>query len=148
MSDQLQYQFKFVKLITQEFALVENNFVQGEEINVAANLHWGADGNKHIIGVASKFLFEIKKQAFIIIKVEGQFHIEDVTWDRIYQEENNKLILDKSFMAHLAMLVVGSTRGVLHSKLENTPFNQMILPTINVQSMIKEDVIIDLTKAK
>ncbi|MEO9477123.1 MAG: hypothetical protein ABJG41_16375 [Cyclobacteriaceae bacterium] len=146
MSDQLQYHFKFARLITQEFALVEQNFSQGEEINVETNLSWGVDAEKHVLGVGAKFMFEIKKQPFIIIKVEGQFIIDEASWSKIQLPESNELVVPKGFMAHLAMLVVGSTRGVLHAKLEQTPFNQLLIPTVNVQAIIKEDVHISLAK--
>ncbi|WP_262906606.1 hypothetical protein [Tenacibaculum finnmarkense] len=37
------------------------------------------------------------------------------------------------------MITVGTTRGVLHSKTDNTIFNEFILPTLNVSQMITED---------
>ena len=146
MSDPLPYQFKFARLITQEYALIENNFKQGKEININTNLSWGADKVHRVLGVGAKFIFDIDNQPFIILKVEGQFIIEEETWNSIHQEDDGELVVPKIFMAHLAMLVVGSTRGVLHTKLENTPFNQLMLPLINVQSMFKEDVKISLQK--
>lgn len=147
MKNQLQYQFNFARLITQEYALIERNFAPDEKINVVTKLHWGADKDKRVVGVAAKFVFEVKKQPFIIIRVEGQFRIEEATWVAILDEEKNVLRMDKGFMSHLAMLVVGSTRGVLHAKLENTPFNQIILPTMNVAAMFKEDVTIQLAES-
>ena len=39
------------------------------------------------------------------------------------------------------MLTIGTTRGVLHSKTENTPFNSFLLPTLNVNELVKKDVV-------
>jgi hypothetical protein len=39
------------------------------------------------------------------------------------------------------MLTVGTARGVLHAKTENTKYNRYVLPTINVASMIKNDAV-------
>ncbi len=145
MSEQLNYKFSFAKLITQEFALIENNFAPRKEVNTNINLSWGGNAESRVIGLAVKILFEIEKQPFIIIKVEGQFVIHEETWAKAFNPENKELFLQKNFMAHLGMLVIGSTRGILHAKLEKTPFNQILLPSINVQQMFPEDVRIKLT---
>ena len=49
-------------------------------------------------------------------------------------------------MKHLSVITVGTARGVLHAKTENTPFNKFVLPTINVTELVKEDVSFDLEK--
>ena len=46
----------------------------------------------------------------------------------------------KGFMAHLAVITVGTTRGVLHAKTENSKFNKYFLPTINVNELVKNDI--------
>jgi hypothetical protein len=49
------------------------------------------------------------------------------------------LTIPKGFLAHLAMISVGTARGILHCKTENTIFNNFVLPLVNVASMIPED---------
>lgn len=39
----------------------------------------------------------------------------------------------------MAVLAVGTTRGILHTNTENTPFNQFLIPAINVAQLVKED---------
>lgn len=46
------------------------------------------------------------------------------------------------------MLTIGTTRGVLHSKTENTPFNSFLLPTLNVMELVKKDVVFKLEGEK
>ncbi len=144
MSDKLPYQFTLARLITLEFALIDKNYKEKKPINVNANLSFAAVEKHRVIAVGAKFQFEIDNQPFIVIKVEGQFVVPKETWDSLMKEDE-KVIVPKQFMAHLAMLVVGSSRGVLHAKLENTAFNQFLIPTINVQSMIQEDIEIELS---
>jgi len=146
MSDKLPYQFKLIRLMTLEFAVIEKNFIQGGEINITTNLNWGA-GDQRLIGVGAKFMFEIKGQPFIVLNVEGQFDIAETTWSGMLQDGGEQVLVHKTFLAHMGMLVVGSARGVLHAKLEQTPFNQLLIPTVNVQAMINEDVLMDIKKA-
>jgi hypothetical protein len=40
--------------------------------------------------------------------------------------------------------VVGTSRGILHGRTEGTDINHVILPLINVEKILSEDVIINL----
>jgi hypothetical protein len=55
------------------------------------------------------------------------------------------LIVPKGFLAHLAMITTGTSRGVLFAKTEATPFSKFIIPTLNVSEMIYEDAIFDIS---
>ena len=41
---------------------------------------------------------------------------------------------------HLVLLTIGTLRGVLHCKTENTEFEDLKLPTINVNELIPNDI--------
>ena len=62
--------------------------------------------------------------------------------------EHQKLTVQKGFLQHMAVLTVGTTRGILHAKTENTPFNRYHLPTINLKDMINQDSVFQFEKAK
>jgi len=74
---------------------------------------------------------------FLIIEVSCEFDISSEFWKEF--DNKDKVRIPKGFMAHLAMITVGTTRGILHSKTENTKFNEFILPTLNITEMITED---------
>lgn len=130
--------FILEKINTDQFAVIENSFDNSNaNYGIETNMGFGIDfENKGIIS-SVEFQFVQNKNPFIVIKASCEFHIEDEFWARI---EDEKLVtLPKGFMAHLAMITVGTTRGILHSKTENTKFNDYILPTINVAEMFEED---------
>ncbi len=56
----------------------------------------------------------------------------------------NTLTLEKGFARHLSVIAVGTARGVLHSKTEDTDLNHIALPLINIEEVLQEDVIIEL----
>lgn len=55
------------------------------------------------------------------------------------EAESKTLTVPKGFLCHLAMLTVGTSRGILHAKTEGTCFNKYVLPVINVTEIIKGD---------
>ncbi len=66
----------------------------------------------------------------------------------MFKSDINTLIVPKGLLCHLAMLTVGTSRGILHAKTEGTCFNKYVLPTINVTEIIKEDASFDFNKAE
>jgi hypothetical protein len=82
----------------------------------------------------------------LVVRFEaaGHFSIEEKGWAAFYNQEANNITVPQRFMCHLAVLVIGTTRGILHVKTENTPFNRFFVPTINVTETIREDVVIEL----
>jgi len=89
-----------------------------------------------------------KKSPFLIVEVGCHFNITTEAWTSFYNESRTELIVSRGFIGHLVMLTIGTTRGVLHSKTENTPFNSFLLPTLNVNELVKKDVVFKVENTK
>lgn len=131
--------FNLLEIKTDQFALFEENHIDNGKISLLANSTFSYNDNDCVFFVTLKFIFEIKKKPFITIQNTCVFSIETSSIKKLKVE--GKLIFPKEFVAHLAMITVGTSRGILHMKTENTIFNQYILPTIDVTKMIPEDLI-------
>ena len=136
--------FALRRISTEQFAIIEDAYTEGKDINLTTHLKFGANSEHKIIVVHANFKFEQEGKSFVVIEASGHFSIDENSWKCFYNEEANTLTVPQGFMSHLAVLVIGTTRGILHAKTENTPFNRFFLPTINVMETIKEDVVIEL----
>jgi len=58
----------------------------------------------------------------MIVGVQCNFYITQESLDENLVD--NKYIFPLGFITHLAVIAVGTARGVLHSKTENTPYNR------------------------
>ena len=76
------------------------------------------------------------------MEIGCHFEIIEEHWDSLFNKETKELKLPKALALHLVMLTVGTLRGVLHAKTENTPYNKFFIPTINVNDLVKEDLLI------
>lgn len=133
--------FSLLKISTDQFALFEENHLEDGKINLNTNMSFGLNVEDKAFSISIKFTFEMKKKPFMTTQVTCFFGIEKATWESFKLDD--KVIFPKDFVAHMAMLTVGTSRGVLHSKTEGTLFNKYILPTLNVVEMIPEDVVFD-----
>ena len=141
--DNTQVGFVLRGIKTEQFAIFEENYAPKKETALSTELLFKLDQINKQIGVFLGFEFIQGKKVFLKIQVSCHFKIEDKSWKNIIQEENAKLVVPKGFLAHLAMIATGTTRGVLFAKTESTPFSKFIVPTLNVAEMIKEDASFD-----
>lgn len=137
----LAISFSISEIKTEQFAIFEENHIENDKINLSTSLTFGLNPEENIFTTSTKYTFEVKSKPFLALQVTCFFKIDD---DAIQEFENdNKLIFPKGFVAHMAMITVGTSRGILHTKTEGTPFNKYILPTVNVSKMISEDIVFD-----
>lgn len=126
---------------TEQFAVFEENYLPKKEIGLSTGLQVRVDNQNKHIGVFLGFEFIQSKKVFLKIQVSCHFKIVETAWNSFKFE--NKLIVPKDFLAHLAMITAGTARGVLFAKTESSPFSNYIIPAINVADMIKEDAVFD-----
>lgn len=140
--------FALKKITTEQFAIIESAYKEGDLVDLKAGLRFGINFEHNIISVVfSTNLFQ-EKSPFLIIEVGCHFNITTEAWNSFYNESKTELIIPKGFIGHLVMLTIGTTRGVLHSKTENTPLNSFLLPTLNVNELVKKDVVFKVENTK
>lgn len=135
--------FALAKVTTEQFAVIDSNFQRGAEIKLHVNFRFGADDKQKVIAVFNSFTFETNEKQFLIVEAGCHFAIAPESWERMFDSKLNKLVVPKGFLQHMGVLTVGTCRGILHAKTENTGFNQFHIPTINVAELIKEDNVFD-----
>ena len=142
-------EFMLVKLSTDQFAVLRDMFRPDTPIGVVTQLSFGADEKEKIVVVSASFRFESDEfQApFIILETKAYFRIKTESWNRMYDVEAEILSLEKDFARHLSVIVIGTSRGILHNRTEGSDMNQVILPLINVEEILKEDVVINIILA-
>jgi hypothetical protein len=136
--------FSLKRLSTEQFAIIDSLYKEDENIEMKTSVRFGIDSTKKMIVVFFNVSFFQNNAPFLILETGSHFHIVNESWISFEDLLNNELNIPKGFISHLVMLSIGSTRGVLHSKTENTIFNKFLLPTINVNDLIKTDVKIKL----
>lgn len=138
--------FRLTKIITEQFAVLKDMYRSEVPFNVRTELSFGARVEDNVVVVSTLFRFESddKQTPFILLEMRLFFNIEAESWNKLYDPDKNTLALEKGFARHLNVIAVGTARGVLHSKTEDTDLNHIALPLINIEEVLQEDVIIEL----
>lgn len=142
--ENIQIGFILQSIKTEQYAIFEDNFTPKKETNLGTELQFKLDQKNNLIGVFIGFEFLQNKKVFLKIQVSCHFKVSETSWNNFIQQRESKLVVPKGFLAHLAMITTGTTRGVLFAKTENTLFSKFIVPTLNVSEMIPEDAAFDM----
>ncbi|WP_445710464.1 hypothetical protein [Flavobacterium sp.] len=149
MEKQNQISFGLRRITTEQFAIIESSYDKSkdEAVELGTGLRFGFNTEKRIITVLLAINFSQEKAPFLVLEIGCYFQIIEEHWNTLYNAETKEINLPKSIAIHMVMLAVGTIRGVLHAKTENTPFNKFFLPTINVYELVKDDILIKTNDA-
>jgi len=143
-SDSNKVSFKLEAIKTEQFAIFENDYSPKKESVLSTELQFKLDQAHKRIGVFIGLEFLQGKKVFLKAQISCHFKISDESWAHFVHLDTSKIIVPKDFLAHIAMITTGTSRGVLFAKTESTPFSKFIVPTLNVAEMIPEDAMFDI----
>lgn len=135
--------FKLLNIVTEQFATFELDNL--DNINeLKSDLQFSVNPENRVVSCRMKFQFLQEKQPLVVLTVVCNFEIELNSWNtNVFSEKN--ITLPQHFLEHLCVITVGTSRGVMHAKTENTPYNKFIIPTLNVKNLVEKDVVFKIT---
>jgi uncharacterized protein with PQ loop repeat len=139
MSD-LQIPFKIKSIATTEFATIKNFHKNGDEIGISTGFNFGVNHESHTVAVLFDLAFESNKIPFVILKIIMEFDVIPAAFKKFKNKNSKNITIPKEFLTHLAALTVSTARGILHTKLEGTELNYLLLPALNVSDIITKDI--------
>jgi hypothetical protein len=130
--------YKISHIETVQFALFPDNFVNGQQVLVNTNCDYNVRSNlsqvRNIISVNyiqnEKLLMVVQLACYYDIAPEGVKAIKD----------EGKIPVD--FLRYMGSISVGTIRGVIHAKTEGTVLNPVVMPPVNLEEMIKNDLML------
>lgn len=138
--------FSLKKISTEQFAIIEEGFNEKGKIGLKTSFRYAADDIQKYIAVFTSFIFTANSNPFLIVEASCHFSIKETAWVEMLKTDINTLIVPKGFLCHLAMLTIGTSRGILHAKTEGTCYNKYVIPAINVTDIIKADASFSFNK--
>lgn len=138
-----QLNFLMRRIRVNQFAILTNDAPTGE-IPVEFGIQFKTDIVGKWIAVAFKTQYLNGTTPLLLLEVQCDFQVKPEDWDSL--STDGKLVFPIGFLRHIALHTVGSARGILFCKTEGSPFNSFILPLVNLEAMINQDLEIPLTE--
>jgi len=141
MENKESISFQLIDIKIDEFAILEPS-ISNEDLQFASRLQFSADNKKEEIICSTIIEFISDKSIVMKLKTDVFFQIKPDHWKNF--KFGNKIKISKIFLTHLGMISVGTARGILFVKTENTVFRNFTLPLIDINKMIDDDINFDL----
>ena len=138
-----QLNFLMRRIRVNQFAILTNDAPTGE-IPVEFGIQFKTDIAGKWIAVAFKTQYLNGTTPLLLLEVQCDFQVKPEDWDSL--STDGKLVFPIRFLRHIALHPVGPARGILFCKTEGSPFNSFILPLVNLEALINQDLEIPLTE--
>lgn len=138
--------FVLKKIVTDQFATIEKEIKAKaeDEIQLQVNISYGVDIENKILACTINIQYKSESTPIIVLKLTCNFQIDEKSWKSFLKTKSKKIIFPAGFVQHMAVITIGTARGVIHAKTENTPYNKFYLPTLNVKETLTNDVVFNL----
>lgn len=130
--------FRMFGIHLDQFAILCNDRKDEIGMNVSLNFKYGDEGKKVACVVAFDFTSESEK--VMVLKITCDFEIQKDDWKKFSKDK--EVVIPKDLLELFAVHTIGTARGVLFCKTENTQFNYVVIPPINVSEMGIKDLIV------
>ncbi len=140
MNKALNVNFRLDSIKTSEFAIIDNISIDDNKVEILTAVGVGVNIKSCRISIETKFTFITDKVPFIILNSESSFIVDKASFTTLENSQSGKYIIPKDFIMHLSFIAVGTARGILHCKTENTLYNKYLLPTIDLTKIIDDDL--------
>ena len=135
-------QFRMINIEVPQYAILADRCPDSlENMQVNAQVAFAADAPHHAVACKMRFVFKDPENALEAIEIICAFEVSNEDWGKF--SNGTKTTIPQSFLTHIAFHTAGTARGVLYAKSEKTPFARIILPPINVEEMVKSDMVIE-----
>jgi hypothetical protein len=138
-----QVEFQLIGIKTEKFAYFDKVEIDSSNVEIQTQIRFNLTPSEHQLDVYVFFTFKSNDEIFIAIEVGCKFLIKEENWNLFHLADSKSIVFPKEFIRHLLVLTFGTTRGVLHAKTEGSDLNRYFLPTMNVEELITEDVVLN-----
>lgn len=135
--------FSLVKGDIDEFAILDDKLPDNlDKLLVDNSIRAKIDVKEKILALVNTVKYISHDKDLLKIRSILYFKIEESSWNEI--NKNNKIIIEKKYLQHMGIIIIGATRGMLIAKCNNTVFSKLILPQIKISDLLFEDIIFDI----
>ena len=129
--------YRISKINTRQFAVFPNNFTS-ENVEVTTTMDFNVKKKLDEIRCICEVRYQNQEKVVMTVEVACFFGISPDGVETL--KRDNRISLD--FLRYMGAIVVGIMRGIIHAKTEGTVVNQIVLPPINLDKVITEDMIL------
>lgn len=143
MDENQLIRFDIASIVTDEFAIPESGHSRSDEGEMKVNFSFNSLAEEKLIIIQVKCLFYHDDKLIIVVAVSFGYRVHPEDWGLLYNAVTNKVKLPLATALQMASMSIGAVRGILHAKTAHLAMGSIIVPSVNLKDMMREDIVID-----
>lgn len=135
--------FRMFGIHIDQFAILSSTG-NANDLGMGVKLDFKYAEKGRVIACSTKFDFSSGQNKLMVLGITCEFEIEGD--DLLKLKKKDKIIIPKELLEFFVVHTIGTARGVLFCKTESSPYNNIIIPPLNVAEMIKDNLTIKLSE--
>lgn len=136
-----QEKFQLTGVTIEQFAKIAEP--SGTEFTVDVSVPVRTTYNDGKIAVGLNVQFRENEKVILQLETFCHFVFEPGCWSELTSNHTENAVIKKELMANFFSIAVGTARGVLTAKTENTPFSVCVLPLLHTSTDLGPDFVIE-----
>ncbi|MCF0187373.1 MAG: hypothetical protein HUJ98_12920 [Bacteroidaceae bacterium] len=136
--DNIRYALRGVTM--EQFATLFEPAGDKIELNVTIPIKTNYEGRSLAVGANIQFIEDGKP--FMVAEAFCHYEIEESCWEELSEGRTKDVVLPKEFMDSMARIAIGTIRGAICVKTENTSYSKFCLPIIEIGPAQSGDVFV------
>lgn len=128
--------YRISRIETIQFALFPDNYVNGGQVTINTNCGYNVRADMAQVRNTISVNYSQDENLLLVAQLVCYYDIAPEGVEVIKSE--GKIPVD--FLRYMGSISVGAIRGVIHAKTEGSVLNPIVLPPINLDEMVKNDL--------
>lgn len=138
MNAQIQIQYKYIKLVDDQFATFEENYEPLDTVNFHNTVSFSYDYDHNTLICSDTITFIQGEKTLLKFGMSSYFLLHSDCVKELLQDD--VLICPKELLWQFASLNYGSMRGVLYERTKDSSLSKLILPPFYFDKLINEGI--------
>lgn len=130
--------YKISHIETAQFAIFPDNFINGQEVLINTNCGYNVRSDLNQVRNVISVNYTQNEKLLMVVQLAYYYDIAPEGVEAIKAE--GKIPID--FLRYMGSISVGTIRGVIHAKTEGTVLNPVVMPPVNLEEMVKNDLML------
>lgn len=136
---QIQIQFKLNDVRQVQFVTLCNEWPEGE-LQVGNQINFNSDTQNRIVRCLLNIEYKKNDITQMILGMETVFEFSRESWSSLYDLNGDQWVLPVGLVHHMADITIGAARGILAVRTEEAGFPHVILPLVNPQQFMHDNL--------
>ncbi|NLZ51165.1 MAG: hypothetical protein GX899_05630 [Rikenellaceae bacterium] len=133
--------YKISHIETVQFAIFPDNLVNGQDVLVNTNCGYNVSSDLNQVRNVISVNYTQNEKLLMVVQLACYYDIAPEGVEAIKSE--GKIPVD--FLRYMGSISIGTIRGVIHAKTEGTVLNPVVMPPVNLEEMIENDLVLSET---